>query len=201
MKYKVGDYVKVANDGLEFEKGTVVEIIDVDEHDTSMPYCVRGVVDSESYRYWFSESNLTDKEPPKAKYDVGDYVRIKTIHEGDPVVFGVVKVMEQYSNQLARITDVDYDTWKQTFIYHIDLDDGKWDWSDDMFEYRIGNYEDNHLVVTKYVIGYHYKDIPCEFVGKIENWNPSDKSCFVNESGNILLIPYEKIDFIFPIQE
>ena len=74
-------------------------------------------------------------------------------------------------------------------------------WSEDWFEYRIGNYEDNEIENRrfKYVIGYHRYENKLEiFEGFIENFYPSGKSAFVDESGKLLVVPYERIEFIIP---
>ena len=135
------------------------------------------------------------------KYDVGDYVRIKNIHIDDDYPSGVIDDMLEFANKLARITDIRYESNDENYCYYIDLDNGKWDWDEDMFEYRLGNYEDNEIENRrfKYVIGYHRYENKLEtFEGFIENFYPSGKSCFIDESGKILLLPYERIEFIIP---
>lgn len=138
----------------------------------------------------------------KPKYEIGDYVRIKNIHIDDDYPSGVVDDMLDFSNKLARITDID-DKYVDgvDYCYHIDLDDGKWDWDEDMFEYRLGNYEDNEIEnrCFKYEIGYHRYDDRLEiFEGFIENFYPSGKSSFIDENGKLLVVPYERIEFIVP---
>ena len=147
----------------------------------------------------------------KHKYDVGDYVRIVDINElerladeddNEEAPSGVVEDMFEYASKLARITRVEYDSdeyWK----YEIDLDDGIWAWNDSMFEYRLGNYEDNNIENHrfKYVIGYVYKDVTRTFEGRIENFDLNGKSTFIDKNGKILMIPYKDIAYIMPIED
>lgn len=145
----------------------------------------------------------------KHKYDVGDYVRIVDINElerladeddNEEAPSGVVEDMFEYAGKLARITRVEYDSdeyWK----YEIDLDDGIWDWNDSMFEYRLGNYDDNTKGDFTYVIGYVYKDVTRTFEGRIESFDLNGKSTFIDKNGKILMIPYKDITYIMPIED
>ena len=150
----------------------------------------------------------------KHKYDVGDYVRIVDINElerladeddNEEAPSGVVEDMFEYASKLARITRVEYDSdeyWK----YEIDLDDGIWAWNDSMFEYRLGNYEDNNIENHrfKYVIGYKTNKDSVKinkFNGFIENFAPCGKSVFVGENGKTLVLPWELIEYIVPIDD
>lgn len=144
----------------------------------------------------------------KHKYGIGDYVRIVDINElerladedDDEAPSGVVDDMFDYASKLARITDIEYDCgnyWK----YTIDLDDGAWRWNESMFEYRLGNYEDNVKGDFTYVIGYVYKDITHTFEGRIENFDLNGKSTFIDKNGKILMIPYKDIAYIMPIED
>lgn len=145
----------------------------------------------------------------KHKYDVGDYVRIVDINElerladeddDEEAPSGVTEDMFEYASKLARITRVEYD-FDEYWKYEIDLDDGMWAWNDSMFEYRLGNYEDNVRSDFTYVIGYVYKDITHTFEGRIENFNPNGKSTFIDKNGKILMIPYKDIAYILPIED
>lgn len=136
----------------------------------------------------------------KPKYEIGDYVRIKNIHIDDDYPSGVIDDMLDFANKLARITDT------RDEIYHIDLDNGKWDWDEDMFEYRLGNYEDNNIENRrcKYIIGYKTNKDGVKikrFNGFIENFAPCNKSVFVDENGKTLVLTWELIEYIVPIDE
>ena len=136
----------------------------------------------------------------KPKYDVGDYVRIKSdlkVDYGE----GLVPEMVNMAGQLVQISRVDsYDIDEDDMPYIIKEFEGYY-WNEDWFEYRLGNYEDNQIEnhLFKYEIGYHrYEDRLEIFEGFIENFYPSGKSCFIDENGKILLLPYDRIEFIIP---
>jgi hypothetical protein len=129
-----------------------------------------------------------------AKYEVGDYVRIRK--DLEPCNCGIPNVRD-YAGKLARITESVVDVANNTV--YIDLDDGQNLWHTNWFEYRLGNYEDNKIENHrfKYVIGYN--DIRV-FKGYIENFHPTSKCVFMDENGKILVIPYTDIDYILPIE-
>ena len=136
----------------------------------------------------------------KPKYEVGDYVRVRSdlsLNWSE----GITPEIIDLAGKLVQISSVDTDD--------LDLDDLAYEvkelegyyWSEDWFEYRLGNYEDNKIENRrfKYVVGYHrYLDKLETFEGFIENFYPSGKSCFIDENGKILLLPYDKIAFIIP---
>ena len=182
--------------------------------------------DEDSYNsfIWFEDllEHIEDDDAPtmssnesktfsiaKNKYDVGDYVRIVDINELKRLAdddndieapSGIVESMFDYASKLARITDIEYDCdnyWK----YQIDLDGGEWRWNESMFEYRLGNYDDNTKSDFTYVIGYVYKDVTHTFEGKIENLDLNGKSTFIDKNGKILMIPYKDIAYIMPIED
>lgn len=74
------------------------------------------------------------------KYKVGDVVRIKSIdwynnncdQRGSVSVKGdtFVSDMSQYCGKLAKITKV----FKNMGKYHLDIDNGRWHWTDEMFK-------------------------------------------------------------------
>lgn len=132
------------------------------------------------------------------RYEVGDYVRIKNIHIDDDYPSGVVDDMLDFSNKLARITDMNTD------CYHIDIDNGKWDWDEDMFDYRLGNYDDNKYSNIYYKVGYkieEWSDKIYTFEGNIDNFAPCGKSVFVNENGVTLALPWNMIEYIIPLEK
>ena len=206
---KVGDYVRIKKDlkynecgideaTLSEWKGKIAKITKVCDNTT-----FKVDIDNGYYVWdisWFEDEDIEIKS--KSQYEVGDYVRIRSDlkqmydDEVDTNV-GLEEEMIAYAGKLARITKVN----KLTNDYLIDIDDGKWYWEDMFFEYRLGNYEDNNIENRrfKYVIGYHrYVDKLETFEGFIENFYPSGKSCFVDENGKILLLPYDRIEFIIP---
>lgn len=134
----------------------------------------------------------------KPKYEIGDYVRIRSDLEVD-MENGLTPSMVELAGQLVRIINVNiYDA--EDMPYEVDKLEG-FHWKEEWFEYRLGNYEDNKIENRrfKYMIGYHrYEDKLEIFEGFIENFYPSGKSCFIDESGKILLLPYERIEFIIP---
>ena len=139
------------------------------------------------------------------KYEVGDYVRIrKDISQDED---GVVEEMEQYAGQLAKIVDIDIDSYNNNDMpYKIDIDNQEWWWSDELFEYRLGNYEDNKIENSHftYVIGYkRNKGVTSvkKFIGYIENFAPCGKSAFINDSGEILVLPWDMIEYIIPTEK
>jgi hypothetical protein len=135
----------------------------------------------------------------KLKYNVGDYVRIKSDLKVD-YDEGLVPEMVKMAGQLVQISRIDADSDYDTMPYIIKELEGYY-WNEDWFEYRLGNYEDNKIENHrfKYEIGYHrYEDRLEIFEGFIENFYPSGKSAFVDENGKLLVIPYERIEFIVP---
>ena len=229
-KFKVGDRVRVKNDikpkfGVPYrmvemagKTATVVEIANAKTGSCFLKFDE----DSHNSFIWFENllEHIEDDDTPtmssnepktfniaKHKYDIGDYVRIVDINELErledddiEVPSGVAKPMFDYASKLARITDIEYDSdnyWK----YTIDLDDGKWRWNESMFEYRIGNYNDNTKSDFTYVIGYSYKDVMHTFEGRIENFDLNGKSTFIDKNGKILMIPYKDIAYIMPIED
>ena len=136
----------------------------------------------------------------KPKYEVGDYVRIRSDLEVN-YEEGLVPEMVDMAGQLVQISHVepfDIDEDDMTYVVK-ELD--YYYWKEDWFEYRLGNYEDNNIENRrfKYVIGYHRYENKLEtFEGFIENFYPMGKSCFVNKDGKMLLLPYDRIEFIIP---
>ena len=135
----------------------------------------------------------------KPKYKIGDYVRIKNISIYDEYPSGIVDDMLEFANKLARITNIRYESNGENYCYYIDLDNGKWDWDEDMFEYRLGNYEDNVIVPLIYIIGYKFKGKTYEFKGQIKNFIPNGL-CEFNKDEQYLAIPYKWIEYIVPIE-
>lgn len=135
----------------------------------------------------------------KLKYNVGDYVRIKSDLKVD-YDEGLVPEMVKMAGQLVQISRIDADSDYDAMPYIIKELEGYY-WNEDWFEYRLGNYEDNQIENHrfKYEIGYHrYEDRLEIFEGFIENFYPNGKSAFIDENGKLLVIPYERIEFIVP---
>ena len=128
------------------------------------------------------------------KYNVGDLVKIKSdIKVGNNADnLYITEDMTDYSGKLACITYAWCDDENDEITrYHIDVDNEKYFWSDSCFE------EDSRC---KYIIGYKKaeKGSVRTFEGYIDNFNPTGKSCFINDDGDILLLPYNLIEYIMP---
>ena len=105
------------------------------------------------------------------------------------------------AGQLVQISHVDSDDIDEDDMAYVVKELEGYFWSEDWFEYRLGNYEDNKIENRrfKYEIGYHRYENRLEiFEGFIENFYPSGKSTFVDENGKLLVLPYERIEFIVP---
>jgi hypothetical protein len=136
----------------------------------------------------------------KPKYNVGDYVRIKSDLKVN-LDEGLVPEMVKMAGKLVQIAYVDSFDIDEDDMPYVIKELESYFWSEDWFEYRLGNYEDNKIenLRFKYEIGYHRYDDRLEiFEGFIENFYPSGKSAFVDENGKLLVVPYERIEFIVP---
>ena len=136
----------------------------------------------------------------KPKYEVGDYVRVRKDLEED-YSQGLVSEIADMAGQLVQISHVDSDDIDEDDMAYVVKELEGYFWSEDWFEYRLGNYEDNKIENRrfKYEIGYHRYENRLEiFEGFIENFYPSGKSAFVDENGKLLVLPYERIEFIVP---
>ena len=216
-KYNVGDKVVIKNcmkngcisdgyialDMLDYggKTATITEVSGNEYH-----------LDIDNGEWWWFNSCFEDvteaeaeAESQKPRYEVGDYVRIRSdiqqmIDDDIDVYVGIVQELTEYAGKLARITKVEEDI-RDKYSYKLDVDNGDWWWCNELFEYRLGNYEDNKIENRrfKYVIGYRrYLDKLETFEGFIENFYPSGKSAFVDENGKLLVVPYERIEFIIP---
>jgi hypothetical protein len=145
------------------------------------------------------------------RYKVGDYVRIKSNLDGEEFNY-VTDNMKTFCGKLGRIIKVNepYNTDDDVIGYFLSFDkDNSWiedyEWGINAFEYRLGNYEDNNIENhrCKYVIGYKTnKDGKTKrFNGFIENFAPCNKSVFVDENGKTLVLPWELIEYIIPIDD
>jgi hypothetical protein len=124
------------------------------------------------------------------KYNVGDIVKVKSdLKIGENADGFVTTEMIKHSGKLARITYAYED------LYHIDIDTDKYYWSNDCFED-----EDNDDGRCKYIIGYKKAESGSvrTFEGYIDNFYPTGKSCFINDNDEILLLPYNLIEYIMP---
>lgn len=141
----------------------------------------------------------------KPKYKVGDYVRIKSDLKVN-YAEGLVPDMVAMAGRLVQISRVDtYDTEEDGMPYVVKELEGYF-WNEDWFEYRLGNYEDNNIENhhCKYVIGYKTNKDGIKtkrFNGFIENFAPCNKSVFVDENGKTLVLPWELIEYIIPIDD
>lgn len=134
------------------------------------------------------------------KYNVGDWVKIKsdlTVGNNADELY-VTEVMTDYCGKSARITYAyQYDKVDR---YHIDTDNETFFWSNDCFEdeYEDENNNNDDDGRCKYIIGYKKDDSVCTFEGYIDNFYPTGKSCFINDNDEILLLPYNLIEYIMP---
>lgn len=65
------------------------------------------------------------------KYNVGDKVMIcDSPPEHCNVGFAIA--MEEYCGQVATIIELTYDAWFDQDVYRLDVDNGKWKWSDEI---------------------------------------------------------------------
>lgn len=202
---KVGDYVRIradlesnecgiSEDTLSKYKGEITKITKVSDSTT-----FKVDVDNGSYiwdRSWFEDKDIEIK--PKSHYEVGDYVRIRSDlkqmydDEVDTNV-GLEVEMIDYAGKLARITSV------KDASYLIDIDDGNWFWEDMLFEYRLGNYEDNDFSNGEvyYTVGFKHMGSVHTFIGKLQKWS-TDKCEFISKSGIILMVDYNNLEYVIP---
>lgn len=207
---KVGDYVRIKKDlttnecgisetALSDYKGKIATIIRV-SNDTTFHVNI----DNGHYiwdKSWFEDEDIEVK--PKSHYEVGDYVRIKSDlkqmydDEVDTNV-GLEEPMINYAGKLARITKV-VKISHDTPHYLIDIDDGDWSWEDMLFEYRLGNYEDNDFSSEEvfYTVGFKNMGSVHTFVGKLQKWS-ADKCEFVDKRGVILMVDYNQLEYVIP---
>lgn len=208
---KVGDYVRIRADLesnecgiseniLSAYKGKITKIMKVSD---STSFKVN--VDNGSYiwdKSWFEDDDIEVK--PKSRYGVGDYVRIRSDlqqiydNEVDGIInthVGLDEAMISYAGKLARITSVDEDSSS----YELDVDNGKWYWEDMLFEYRLGNYENNDFSNGEvyYTVGFNHMGNIHTFIGKLQKWS-TNKCEFINKSGIILMVDYNQLEYVIP---
>ena len=136
------------------------------------------------------------------KYNVGDTVKVKSdiaIGENTDGLYVTTKMLK-HSGKLARITYAyqnDNDEYHND-LYHIDIDTDKYYWSNDCFEDEDNTKNEDGR--CKYIIGYKKAEEGSvrTFEGYIDNFYPTGKSCFINDNGDILLLPYNLIEYIMP---
>lgn len=83
------------------------------------------------------------------KYKIGDKVRIKD-HIEYPYGYscsGLISEMKDYIGKIATITEVFSNFYLFSNFYHIDLDEGRWNWAEDMFE-PVEDYTTSTIVST-----------------------------------------------------
>lgn len=127
------------------------------------------------------------------KYQVGDYVRVKDLSRYNEDN-GVAPMMKEYSGKLVRITHITYEGFYL-------IEDNDYFWWDDLFEYRLGNYEDNnfnHKSDVNCIVGFTYHGIPQTFEGVLDNFAPNGLSSWHDKNGRILSLPYDMINYIIP---
>lgn len=133
------------------------------------------------------------------KYDVGDYVRVRSDLQVD-YSEGLVPSIVALAGQLVQISNVEKFDDTDDLPYMVkELE--RYYWKEDWFEYRLGNYDDNVKSDFVYVIGYVYKNVTHEFKGKVVDFNSDGKSTFIDKNGKILMIPYKDIAYIMPIED
>ena len=140
----------------------------------------------------------------KPKYEVGDYVRIKSDLEVD-YAKGLVPEMVDMAGQLVQILRVDSDDIDEDDMAYVVKELEGYFWNEDWFEYRLGNYEDNKIETHnfKYMIGYKTNEDSVrikKFYGFIDNFAPCGKSAFVDENGQMLVLPWKLIEYIIPLE-
>ena len=210
-KYKVGDYVKiksnlkegynadslwVGEDMVNNYAGKIAKITTAHDGEIFESYTIN--IDNGDW-YW-SNDCFEDIAVKQLRFEIGDFVRIRSDLEIDWGE-GLTPEMVELKGHLVQISNIDLISgYIDNMPYQIKELEGYY-WKEEWFEYRLGNYEDNKIENRrfKYVIGYHrYEDKLETFEGFIENFYPSGKSCFIDENGKILVLPYDKIAFILP---
>ena len=131
------------------------------------------------------------------KYNVGDKVKIREDLEiGDTYNdCTFIKNMEKYKGSIATITYSYEDD-----SYDIDLDDGNWFWTDEMFE-DIKENEYSFGGKVKVDVGYHLdycghrvlKNVIDDDVPTIQKVH-----VYVGEDGTQYVLPTDAIDFVIP---
>jgi hypothetical protein len=131
------------------------------------------------------------------KYNVGDTVKIKSNLEvgNNADKLYINTDMINYKGKSAHITYA-YDGGDGDEMYNIDIDDDGYYWSNDCFEDEVDSR-------CKYIIGYKKAENGSvrTFEGYIDNFYPTGKSCFINDNDEILLLPYNLIEYIIPKKE
>lgn len=129
------------------------------------------------------------------KYNVGDTVKIKSDLEvgNNADKLYITTDMTNYKGKSAHITYA-YDGG----MYNIDIDNDEYYWSNDCFEDEANT--NNNDSRCKYIIGYKKSENSSirTFEGYIDNFYPTSKSCFINDNDEILLLPYNLIEYIMP---
>ena len=135
----------------------------------------------------------------KPKYEIGDYVRIRSDLEVD-MENELTPSMVELAGQLVRIINVNiYDV--EDMPYEVDKLEG-FHWKEEWFEYRLGNYEDDDNIYVdntiRYIVGYHY-DGKRTFNGYVYNYDTdAEKFLFVSDDGHFLALNFDDIDYIIP---
>lgn len=206
---KVGDCVRIradlesnecgiGEDVLLKYKGEIAKITKVSDSTT-----FKVNVDNGLYIWdisWFDDEDIAVK--PKSHYEVGDYVRIRSdlqqmYDDKVDTNVGLEAEMIDYAGKLARITSVS--EISEDVSYLIDIDDGNWYWENMLFEYRLGNYEDNDFSNDEvyYTVGFKNMGSVHTFVGKLQKWS-ADKCEFINKRGIILMVDYNQLEYVIP---
>ena len=130
------------------------------------------------------------------KYKVGDKVKVREDLQTNKDYNNCtcVEEMEEYKGVVATITkcfDTDID---DDGAYEIDLDDGEWFWTDDMFE-RIAN---NDTVD----IGYHLKYCGHRVLKDVLQGDTGVKRIYYTKNYDTqYIIPIDAIEFIVPHED
>ena len=210
---KVGDYVRIrkdlnqnecgiGEDALSDYRGKMAKITAMIDSTT-----FRVDIDNRHYvwdKVWFEDEDIEIKpKSQKSHYEVGDYVRIRSdiqqmIDDEVDVHVGIVSEFTEYAGKLARITQVEADS-KDKYSYKLNIDNGDWWWCNELFEYRLGNYEDNDFSSGEvfYTVGFKNMGSVHTFVGKLQKWS-TDKCEFINKNGIILMVNYNQLEYVIP---
>ena len=134
------------------------------------------------------------------KYKVGDRVKIREdlIVGNEYGADDFAEEMELYKGGIATITDI-YNN-----KYFIDVDDGEWHWTDEMFEDNVNSTLDEEKAQTV-DIGYHleycgHRVIQNVYYGGYAH-DHDHVFCTTVDSKNQYTLPVNSIEFIIPHED
>lgn len=91
---------------------------------------------------------ILDVKSTKPIYNVGDYVQIKNIEQPKSCLGGYTfsNEMCQYAGKETCITKIVFDNEEKIYIYSLEIDDGRFNWTEDMFTF-------NWATKSTYIVG------------------------------------------------